>query len=115
MKDEHKIWWLELADWYEKFADKGTGRTPTCSVLTYDTYADFGFSYTDCHNHAAWKYLRHIWRYWGERSRIELDYPCGDFYNHGDEVAAKRKEFCYWMADTIRNAVEEGIYPWEDK
>jgi hypothetical protein len=111
MKTEHKTWWLELADWYEKVADRGPVLTPTCNMLMWG----WGFYFTNNHGCTSWRNLQQMWKYWGERSRIELIYPCGDFYNPADEVAAKRQEFCYWMADTIRDAVEKGIYPWEDK
>ena len=113
MKTEVKEWWLGLADWYERVADGGPCRVPTCFLLTDD--ADFGFSYIGHPALTPFGNLRNIWQYWGDRSRIDINYPCGDYDNPADEVAAKRQEFCYWMAETIRDAVERGVYPWGDK
>jgi hypothetical protein len=122
MKREHKVWWLGMADWFEAYAEADDARTPTCILLTDWPNAEpkgFGFYREQVSPNwdanAAWTHLKKVWMHWPKRDRSEMDYPCGDFELPYHEVEEKRREYCLWMADAIREAVEEGIYPWEDK
>lgn len=108
MKPEHEVWWLALADQYEAWAEKpprlrcGTMEIPTCFALA--TAPQWGFVHGTTPSGA----LSKLWG-WGFANKI---WPAG--FVSERERPERRREFCLWMAETIRDYIEDGIAPWED-
>lgn len=105
MKAEHVIWWLALADQYEEWCDSpptlpsGQERY-TCTALENGS---LGFApYSAGALHGLWIHG------FGDTA-----YPVG--VRVGSDRAKRREAFCWWMAETIRDYVEEGVAPWESE
>jgi len=99
---KHRVFWEWLADQYEVWADdppKFRGMEEhTCHWLE----CHFGFRFWA----NACEHLVDIWSF---RYGQTMD-PAGLV---GDEDRdAQRHEFCWWMADTIREYLDTGKGPW---
>jgi len=107
MEIEEKIWWEELADQYEEWAENppravlsGSHERHTCTELVF---SDFGWGHCgtpgDC---LLWVW---VWQYG------DTECPAGHTYDKDRDE--KRFEFCHYMAEAIRDYLETGRGPWE--
>ena len=104
MKREPRVWWEELADQYEAWAEDPPGcrdeegvlfqEAFTCCELLDISNSKWGFCYG-----SVTKHLQLLWQdQYGFTS-----FPAG--YPHDPDRAEKRFEFCWFMAETIREAI----------
>lgn len=112
------VWWSELADWYEDYAEHGDLTKFTCPQLRYAEQLGLveNWCWTD-ELHMLFKYwpdeLRMLFEYWPHASKVHQHYPCHNFCPEFDSEEDKRKALCLWMAETIREYLEDGTMPWE--
>ena len=105
MKPEHKIWWEELADQYEEWAENPPmydgEEEYTCCALNWK---DWGFASGTISrirtNASATNAMRLIWR----DQYGNTKYPANNRYDSDRD--SKRFDFCWHMAETIREALE---------
>ena len=93
MTEEERVWWSELADQYETWAYSPPHRY-TCGIL--DEERKWGFRRS---NKSVAEYMSRVWR-----DRYGLtEFPAGCFIAR----SPRRAEFCWYMAETIREAIGE--------
>lgn len=95
MTEEERNWWEELADQYEAWAYDPPPKY-TCGIL--QVQSKWGFKYTPVFSETI---LKKVWR---DRYG-PTDLPAGSL--HCDDMNARRSEFCWYMAETIREAIGE--------
>jgi len=103
MNPKHRVFWEWLADQYEEWADDPP---KLCTIECYERHTCSALEtiFRWCEPHAN---LKQIWRFrYGP-----VNYPAGDASDVGRNNL--RHEFCWWMADTIREYLETGKGPWE--
>jgi len=103
MNPKHRVFWEWLADQYEEWADN----PPTSSawgteIFTCDALSVIFMSWIEPEED-----LLNIWQF---RYGAMLC-PAGD--DTDIDRPEKRHEFCWWMADTIREYLDTGKGPWE--
>jgi len=97
MNKKEKIWWEELADQYEDWAENPpidpSGREMfTCDDLVV---CNWGFD----SNHYPSRFLRDIWFNWID----DPEFPAGEIFDYDRDEC--RFEFCWLMAETIRDHI----------
>jgi hypothetical protein len=103
MNKKHIPFWSEVADMYEEFADNPPKRAYTCDLILEDTESEQGWD-SDVFLDLPLA-LRYIWtEEYGDTS-----WPIGS--RREVFTASKRSkllfDFCWFMADTIREAIGE--------
>lgn len=116
MSPEVRTWWLTLADQYEEWALAtkmpktlaGLPKYTCCLLWEYDGPVGF---WSQPHVDLT-PLFRSYPKHCGDRRTVGLRFPCG----RNDEAGYRdcQIEFCWWMAETIRDYVESGVMPWED-
>ena len=97
MRPEHKVWWEELADQYEEWADNPPTYSFGEEMFTCVAMSGLDFGWVGpVHN-----YLKHVWR---EQYGL-TEYPAG--HTDAKNRPERRWEFCHYMAETIREALRE--------
>lgn len=108
MKTEERVWWSALADQYEAWAEN-----PPRDQFGYEQHTCNALRKSECgwrrSSPSASDGLPMLW-FWQYGN---TEFPAGhsDFskYNRPE----KRFEFCWYIAETIRDFLEEGRGPWE--
>lgn len=103
--DQINVWWEELADQYEKWANNPPRTWYGYEEYTCERLAGRGWGFYDTTIAAVMMGEVWCWRYGF------IPNPAGSV--HGPFRQSKRHEFCHWMADTIREYLETGKGPWE--
>jgi len=101
MNKKHRVFWEWLADQYEDWADDPP-KIDSSEIHTCNAIANVCLDWIDLYLD-----LREIWRF---RYGV-VNYPAGYTKDFGRNNL--RHEFCWWMADTIREYLDTGKGPWE--
>jgi len=120
MKEEVRVWWEELAEWYAVRAnDFENLKTFTCDDLAEelqfgDTEGEFFIYWPDN--------LGEFFTHWEEcggttfYGKPDGAFPCDEWDKNYDCVQEKRAQLCLWMVRVIEAYLEdESVMPWEVK
>lgn len=110
MIDMHALernWWEALADQYEEWAENPPRDYLGSEEYTCSALEDSGFGWRLPLPPNPADYLRLLW-FWQYGGTL---YPAG--FDFDPDRPDQRFEFCWWMAETIRDYLETGRGPWE--
>lgn len=109
MHQLERVWWEELADRYETWAENPPrDHFPYVQEChTCDSLMDSEFGWNEAiHGHPVY-YIRLLWCWQYKDS----EFPAGHTWD--SDRPDRRFEFCWWMAETVRDYLEKDRGPWE--
>ena len=104
MKKEHKVWWENLADLYDEWAENPPmlglfkHEQYTCTAFDWEHSVDFAFMN---HDPRVYKFFDNLLMVAGYKDIIQ---PAGSVTD--PDRATKREAYCQDIADTIREYIK---------